>query len=655
MKRLLGTLLCGILGSLATNLQAQTLIVNPLAEGGFELGNNFAANGWTVVNNSSSGNNWYLTGSPLSSGGFSFAPTGTRAAYISNANNGSWTYSINQYSTTHIYRNVSFPAGQEVIKLKFRWNAYGEGPIYDVLYVYSCPSTLTPTVGVPTGTSNSTSGWAGTGTAQLHATLHSSAISTGNTAEITLPANFAGTNRKLVFTWKNGSTLGYQPPAAIDSIWLYADCPKATVVLQNNSASCTNNINVHANVTNGTANGSYQWYVNNNLVTGSTGANFQSNSVPAGATLRCIYSMNNACAYKDTADLIIQYGSHELKEEFLKLCTAQLPYSWRGIIIPQNAQSNPSFATITVPAPGGCDSTITLNLELQPSPPAKTETIIACRGQLSQLTWRGKSIPSNAHTSSKYDSITVPSPNGCDSLIYLSLRVLDEAEYRANTIKSCGPVVFNGKTYNTSTLVSDTLRSLALCDSVITHTSIVIEPLALELNVSPAGAYLLGETLKLTLAANIDNFEILSWHPQSLFSHQNSSTQTIAGPKDELVYVVGQSISGCVDTAYINLKATEILKDFVMPNAFTPNGDGRNDLFAPVFKPNQNFSVVKFEIYNRWGQLVWASYSGDVSQGWNGNYNNGKPADVGTYYYFIRVKFMDHSTADKKGDLQLIR
>lgn len=655
MKRFLSTLLFGLIGSCAAPLQAQTLIVNPLAEGGFELGSSFAANGWTVVNNTSAGNNWYLTSNNLNSGGFTFAPTGTRSAYISNTNNGNWIYSINQYSTTHIYRTVTFPAGQEQIKLKFRWNAYGEGPIYDVLYVFSCPTTLSPVVGIPTGTNSNTNAWTGTGNAQLHATLHSSAIANGNTAEITLPANFAGTNRKLIFTWKNGSTLGYQPPAAIDSIWLYSDCPKANISLQNNTPSCSNNINVQANVTNATNNGTYQWYLNNNLVAGATSTNFLSNTVPTGTVLRCIYSMNNACGYKDTADLLVQYSTNVAKNEHLKICSAQLPYAWRGVVIPQNTQSNTNFTTVNVPAPGGCDSVITLNLEVTPSPPAQTETIVACRGQLSQLTWRGKTIPSDAHTSARFDSVAIASPNGCDSIIYLNLRIVEQAQTTTNTIKSCGPVAHNGNTYYTSTQIADTIRSIAQCDSIITITNIIIEPLTLEINATPKGAYLVGEELKLSLSANVDQYEILSWHPQALFPNQTSNSQSIAGPKDELVYVIGKSSAGCIDTAFLNLKATEILKDFVMPNAFTPNGDGKNDVFAPVFKPNQNFSVVKFEIYNRWGQLVWATYSGDVSKGWNGYYNNGKAAEVGVYYYLIRAKFMDHSIVDKKGDVQLLK
>src|SRR5690606_16171403 len=173
-----------------------------------------------------------------------FARTGSRAAYISQSNSGTnWSYNINVYSTTHFYRDVYFPEGEELIYLDFRWNAQGEGTMtssYDVLYVYLCPTTLTPVTHSPYGTSSSPTAWVGTGSATLIGSYHTNPSLSGKSEHITLPSSYAGTHQRLVFTWKNGNTLGVQPPAAVDSVSLRSDCHKPQLFLTNASAPCTN-------------------------------------------------------------------------------------------------------------------------------------------------------------------------------------------------------------------------------------------------------------------------------------------------------------------------------------------------------------------------------------------------------------------------------
>src|SRR5690606_32206319 len=75
-------------------------------------------------------------------------------------------------------------------------------------------------------------------------------------------------------------------------------------------------------------------------------------------------------------------------------------------------------------------------------------------------------------------------------------------------------------------------------------------------------------------------------------------------------------IQGCACTAYI-------------PTAFTPNGDGVND----IFRVNMNCSVLNeftFYIFNRWGQRIFIS--NNLNEGWDGTYG-GQPAATGVYYY----------------------
>jgi gliding motility-associated-like protein len=90
-----------------------------------------------------------------------------------------------------------------------------------------------------------------------------------------------------------------------------------------------------------------------------------------------------------------------------------------------------------------------------------------------------------------------------------------------------------------------------------------------------------------------------------------------------------QAISGdgCKAVQDIVVKA---LSKFNMPNSFTPNGDGRNDLFR--IPPGTFFNLEVFSIFDRWGNMVFSTR--DRSQGWDGWYN-GHPSPSGTYVYFI--------------------
>lgn len=658
MKLIYNILTFAFLLGFVQQSSAQTVIVNPHTDGGFEMGNTFAANGWTLVNNAgNTENNWFLRTGTLTNGAISFAATDSRVAYISqNSTHATnyWSYNINEYSTTHFYKDVTFPAGQSIIKLKFRWNAKGEGnsnQAYDVLYVYLCPTTLTPATNSPFGTSSATTGWTGTGASTLLGSFFSCPIASGTTADITLPASLAGTTRRLVFTWKNGNTLGVQPPAAIDSISLTSDCPKSTVTINNLSANCSNLINLSTTVGNSVPAGTYQWYRNNAAIPGATNASYSSSALSNGDLVQCVYSTNNACGYKDTANITISYSTSGYRTEALDLCARQLPYTWRGVNIPANAVSNPSYTILNVPQPGGCDSVITLNLTVKSSPTV-TEHISTCRNLLGSINWRGRSIPANAVSNSRFDSVLVSNPSGCDSLIYLNLQVTDGARTQTQSLRDCYHIAFKGKNYYASTTLTDTLRNAGGCDSLYDITHIIIDNFTVTLASDVANPNK-GEWINLRTTASDPTYQVLSWSPQELFPNQFGTTQKIQAPEKEMIQVIARNDFGCTDTTILLINGTDYSKDFYMPNAFTPNGDGKNDVFEPIFKMDRNYNVVSFEIYNRWGNLVFGSYNAGDKKGWDGLIKGQKaPAEV--YYYNIVVYFSDGSKVVKKGDVTIL-
>ena len=88
----------------------------------------------------------------------------------------------------------------------------------------------------------------------------------------------------------------------------------------------------------------------------------------------------------------------------------------------------------------------------------------------------------------------------------------------------------------------------------------------------------------------------------------------------------------------------------LVPTAFTPNGDGRNDVFRVA---NLSFQkLIEFRVFNRWGQEVYSTT--DNNGGWDGTWK-GVAQDMGIYTYIIRVAFPDGTVSTYKGDVTLIR
>ncbi len=93
------------------------------------------------------------------------------------------------------------------------------------------------------------------------------------------------------------------------------------------------------------------------------------------------------------------------------------------------------------------------------------------------------------------------------------------------------------------------------------------------------------------------------------------------------------------------------------PFAFTPNGDGLNDFFAPL-DGGDILSVNSFRVFNRWGGLVYTATDlprNDLSSGWDGRDLTGKPQPAGVSVYEANITFIDGSTLPFQGSVVLVR
>lgn len=86
-----------------------------------------------------------------------------------------------------------------------------------------------------------------------------------------------------------------------------------------------------------------------------------------------------------------------------------------------------------------------------------------------------------------------------------------------------------------------------------------------------------------------------------------------------------------------------------MPNAFTPNNDGLNDLFRVKYP--QFIHVFKMQVFNRWGEVVFSTT--DAGRGWDGSYK-GKKQPIGNYLWMISLTDLDGNSSSYKGSVLLL-
>lgn len=140
-----------------------------------------------------------------------------------------------------------------------------------------------------------------------------------------------------------------------------------------------------------------------------------------------------------------------------------------------------------------------------------------------------------------------------------------------------------------------------------------------------------------------------SWTPEPYFL--NNSTSEVYGEirNSEYLYLTATDQWGCTDIDSISILTRPCCK-ISLPDAFTPNGDGRNDKFRILTIGNHDIQT--FKIFNRWGEVIYNSIN--ELDAWDGKYK-GVEQDMGTYNYYIRYKCADGNYYEKKGAVTLFR
>ncbi len=171
-------------------------------------------------------------------------------------------------------------------------------------------------------------------------------------------------------------------------------------------------------------------------------------------------------------------------------------------------------------------------------------------------------------------------------------------------------------------------------------------------SITPATTTILqGQSVTLTVNAQSALGTALNYTWQPDVNCPDCPSVTVTPTAATTVYTVQVADEyGCNAVAEATINMTP-RNEVLIPNAFSPNGDGVNDLFRLT---GLNISQIELYVYNRWGNEVYANTFTDLTTGWNGEYK-GKTQELGVYVYYATVTFTDGTQETFKGNVTLMR
>jgi len=193
-------------------------------------------------------------------------------------------------------------------------------------------------------------------------------------------------------------------------------------------------------------------------------------------------------------------------------------------------------------------------------------------------------------------------------------------------------------THNIKLVVSNSNGSDSTTSSIIVHPNPLI-------NAGNDVSIKLGQSTNLNAFGTNGNY---TWSP-TIWLDCISCSNPISTPEETTTYtVIVVDSNGCTASDDIT-----VIVDFEyviwVPNIFSPNGDGNNDL---VYVRGKGIHSLQFFIYDRWGEKVFET--ADINIGWDGTFR-GQKMNNAVFVFYLEATFLDGSEVSKKGDITLIR
>ncbi|MFN8261770.1 MAG: gliding motility-associated C-terminal domain-containing protein [Chitinophagales bacterium] len=299
--------------------------------------------------------------------------------------------------------------------------------------------------------------------------------------------------------------------------------------------------------------------------------------------------------------------------------------------------------TRTLVSASGCDSIVTLNLLVDPKVSTNLTNTI-CDGD-------SVTVGNQTFKITGVYVVVLQSAAGCDSTVNLDLKVNTVTRTSLTKNICAGESYTVGQeTFNETGEFTVHLQSVSGCDSTVLLNLTVNNLPAIDA-VADKPVVIIGEQVQL----NVTTAESLSynWAPADIVNNAEIQNPTaVLSESTWFVVTATNGQTGCsfTDSVYVELNELTCSKENVfIPNAFTPNGDGINDIFIPR---SSILKSMKLIVVDRWGNQVFEST--DINVGWDGIYK-GQPATVDSYGYYFVGECSQGEKITIKGNVSLLR
>ncbi len=390
-------------------------------------------------------------------------------------------------------------------------------------------------------------------------------------------------------------------------------------------------------------------------------------------------------------------STHQIKLEVLETTPSfdtTIICFGESILIFGNLETQAGIYAQTTSAANGCDSTHTITLEVLDQLTIDFQTLPSCENETNgtaqaliggglppyQYIWE----PSNQNTDAIFDlapgeyGFTVIDDYGCQMETSFTIISNTEEDIEIETqnetcfgdldgvltVLSSNPNIqysLDGQSFSPQT----TFGNLAPGDYILQVLDqnncrnelefSIFQATQRIVNLPPDTILCLGDSIQIISQHNVSGNVTYEWSPNFGLSCIDCPRPNAQPVQNTLYTLIIFDENGCQASDNILIEI-ESKRNVFVPNVFSPNDDGLNDLFYPFAGANVS-QILDFKIFDRWGELVHEQQNfqpNDPNFGWNGFFD-GKHMNPAVFVWIMEVEFLDGEIAIIKGDVVLVR